>query len=96
MAFRGGVFVACGDVDGDGRAEVITGAGAGGGSHVRIFAADGRSLGLDYMAYDGSTGGVRVAAVDVDGDGRAEVVTTPPPSRLETVLTAIRPTPPPR
>ncbi|MFO0807784.1 MAG: SdrD B-like domain-containing protein [Gemmataceae bacterium] len=76
-AFRGGVFVAVGDADGDGRADVITGAGAGGGAHVRVFAGDGRSLGMDYLAYDGFTGGVRVAAVDIDGDGRAEIATTP-------------------
>jgi len=75
-AITGGVFVAAGDLDGDGRAEVVTGTGAGGGSHVKLF--DGRT-GTErggFMAYAESfRGGVRVAVTDTDGDGLAEVVT---------------------
>jgi Peptidase family M23/FG-GAP-like repeat len=75
--FRGGVDVAAGDVDGDGIDEIITGAGPGGGPHVRVFKTDGTNV-ASFFAYDARfSGGVRVAAADVDGDGRAEIITGP-------------------
>jgi len=74
--FTGGVFVAAGDLDGDGRAEIVTGTGFGGGSHVRIFEGTTAEERGGFFAY-GSTflGGVRVAVTDSDGDGRSEIVT---------------------
>ncbi len=78
-AFLGGVYVSAGDVNGDGRAEIITGAGAGGGPQVSVFSGTGVLL-QSVMAFaPGFTGGVRVAAVDVNGDGRADLVTAPGP-----------------
>jgi hypothetical protein len=72
--FRGGVNVACGDVDGDGVDEVITGPGRGGGPHVRVFDKDGK-MKSQFFAFD-STGkdGVEVAAADLDNDGLAEII----------------------
>ncbi len=75
-AFRGGVFVAAGDVTGDGVPDIVTGAGAGGGPHVKVF--DGRTGAVvrEFMAYDPRfPGGVTVAAADTDFDGQAEVIT---------------------
>jgi hypothetical protein len=78
-AFAGGVWVGAGDVDGDGVDEVVTGAGPGGGPDVRVFrlAPDGTpTLAAAFLAYAPAfAGGVFVAAADLDGDGRAEIVT---------------------
>src|SRR5262249_61157987 len=71
----GGTYVAAGDVNGDGAADIITGRD-GAAPEVKVF--DGRTGALisDFFAY-ASAGGVRVAAGEVDGDGRAEVCEGP-------------------
>ena len=85
-SFGGGVWVATGDVNGDGKDEIITGAGAGGGPHVRVWTlgADGhsfREIG-GWMAYGNFTGGAYVAAGNFipeasDAPQLDEVVTVP-------------------
>jgi fibronectin-binding autotransporter adhesin len=74
--FQGGVFVAAADVNGDGKADIITGAGAGGGPHVIAFdSVTGDKL-ASFFAYDSAfRGGVNVAGGDLNGDGKAEIVT---------------------
>lgn len=76
--YSGGVNLAIGDLENDGQAEVIVGAGQGGGPQVRIFSYQGRLLSGGFFAYDPRwRSGVRVAAGDVNGDGKAEIVTAP-------------------
>jgi hypothetical protein len=77
--FSGGVYVGSGNVDGLVGDEVITGAGPGGMPHVKVFNLLGQVIG-QFLAYGpGFTGGVRVAAGDVNGDGVDEIITAPGP-----------------
>ncbi len=85
---RWGVNVACGDIDGDGFDEIITGAGPGDvfGPHVRGWNVDGGAAspmpGVSYLAYGTPRWGVNVACGDIDGDGIDEIVTGPGPSEV--------------
>ena len=73
------------DLDGDGFAEIVTGAGAGAvfGPHVRGFDYDGARLapmaGVSFFAYGSLRYGVDVGGGDVDGDGYVEMLTAPGP-----------------
>jgi len=76
-----GVNVTCGDVDGDGIDEIITGAGPGPvfAPHVRGWNCDGDTItpldGLSFFAWNGYRYGATVCAgADLNDDGRAELL----------------------
>ena len=74
-SFTGGVYVAAKDFNLDGISDIITGAGAGGSAHVKIF--DGRTLQVlkSFIAFEPSfTGGVTVALGDINGDLIPEII----------------------
>ena len=75
-AQRGGATVAVGDVNDDGMADIITGAGAGGAPHVKVFDGGTGAEMRSFFAYGSDLrGGVFVAAGDVDADGALDLVT---------------------
>ena len=74
--FTGGVYVAAADINGDGKADIITGAGAGGGPHVKVYSGADGSILTQFFAYAATFhGGVEVAGGDVNGDGKADIIT---------------------
>ena len=76
VAFTGGVYVAVGDLGGNGQFEVLTGAGAGGTPMVAVWnALTGVQL-TQFLAYSsGFSGGVRVGVSDANGDGTLDIIT---------------------
>ena len=79
---RNGVVLAIADVNGDGFGELVVGGGPGGAPRVTAF--DGRSLlaGLSspvanfYAGDVNDRTGVRLAAIDLSGEGRPELLVT--------------------
>ena len=72
-SFTGGVRVATGDINGDGRADIIAGTGPG-SSLVTVFSGQDLSILKSFLAFPGFTGGVYVAAGDVNGDGHDDIL----------------------
>ena len=77
-AFTGGVRVASADVNGDGLNDLVVGTGTGVATRVIVYSGDGGEVLLDVAPFEAAfTGGVFVAAGDITGDGKAEVVVSP-------------------
>ncbi len=67
--------VAAGDIDGDGKDEIIVVSGAGSKPKVTLYDHDGTYM-LEFAPYaDTFIGGVFVTTGDVDGDGTDEIIT---------------------
>jgi hypothetical protein len=87
--FGGGVFVAAGDVNRDGKAELAVSADAGGLPVVHIFrVANGQlSEAVSFLAFSAASArGARVAMGDIDRDGAADLVVGAGVGQLPRVL----------
>ena len=73
--FKGGAFVSAGDINSDGKAEIVTGAGYRGGPQVRGFDANGSNI-LNFFSGDSNgRSGIKVLVADLQGNGKSEIVT---------------------
>jgi len=76
--------VACGDIDADGMAEIITAPGPGPSfpSHIRAFNYDGSAVSpideINFFVFGTGYGG-RVGSGDMDGDGTDDILVAPGP-----------------
>jgi hypothetical protein len=72
--FKGGVEVSVGDLDGDGKAEIVTAPGAKGGSLIQLHNGEtGATVGVPFVAFaSDSKLAVNIVLKDLDGDGRID------------------------
>ena len=78
--FEGPVKVASGDFNNDGIAELVAGAGFGGGPAIAILDSQTGAVMESFFAFDPAfTGGVFVAVQDTNGDGILDIIASAGP-----------------
>jgi len=70
--YQGGVNVAAGDINGDGTTEIIVSRQAG-TSEIKLFKINGTLI-KSWLPFKNSSG-IEVGALDIDGNGRYEIIT---------------------
>lgn len=76
-SYTGGARVVRADVNGDGVPDVIVGSGGGIQARVRIWDGATHQMIFDVTPFETFTGGVVLAAGDLNGDGKADVIIGP-------------------
>jgi hypothetical protein len=78
--FKGAIKVVSGDFDFDGVAEIIAGAGFGGGPAIAILNSQTGQVMESFFAFDPAfTGGIFVAVQDTNGDGILDIIASAGP-----------------
>ena len=72
--FRGQVNVRSGDLDGDGKDEIVAVPGSKGGPHLKVFSKNGKLLAQKFVYDKNFRGGVLLELADTDGDGTKEII----------------------
>src|SRR6202012_5187147 len=74
--FTGGVFVAAGDITGDGVSDLVITPDESGGPRVEVYEGGDFAEVANFMGIDDPNfrGGARAAVGDINGDGHAEVI----------------------
>ncbi|MFH1457437.1 MAG: L,D-transpeptidase family protein [Patescibacteria group bacterium] len=75
--FYGGIKIHAIDIDGDGREEIVTVPGLGGGPHLRIFDGYGREKQAKFVFDNKFKGGLSVVVGNINGDGADEILIAP-------------------
>ncbi|XOU95015.1 MAG: FG-GAP repeat domain-containing protein [Candidatus Kerfeldbacteria bacterium] len=74
---RAGINMAAGDIDDDGRVEIVAVPKQGAAPHIRILDSYGNLESQFYAYAETFRGGVSIALADVDNDGMFEIITMP-------------------
>ncbi len=76
-AFQGGGMLTTGDLNGDGFSELLVATASRGQTKINVFDMKEKKLIRTFDPFQGGgADGARVATVDVDGDGRDEILTS--------------------
>ncbi|MFH1610645.1 MAG: L,D-transpeptidase family protein [Patescibacteria group bacterium] len=75
--FSGGVEVFGIDIDNDGKQEIVTVPGLGGGPHLRVFDGYGKEKKAKFVFRDEFIGGLSLGVGDIDGDNFKEFLVAP-------------------
>ncbi|MGL6076148.1 MAG: FG-GAP-like repeat-containing protein [Fimbriiglobus sp.] len=82
-SYMGGLVLAAGDVDGDGKAELVVSPDVGGAARIQVFKLEAGNLrqvenffGIEDVDF---RGGARVAVSDLNGDGKADLIVSAGP-----------------
>lgn len=71
---RDGVDVSAGDINNDGKDEVIVASRWGAQSKVAVISADGSRIIKRFKPFNKYSGGFNVASGDIDGDSKADII----------------------